>query len=221
MRASPTTVDCDRETPLAHGIACLLFVALSGCATVVVPTQIQFSSLKPGADAVQMFDARPAQAREYREDGRAGTFKFLGDDALRPSAVDLIASRLFEALPASHRGRPVELRRLDVGFLVSPSSLPTSTGTTISVSSDTPGGAIVAGLVLAYGMIATLTRARADERGVAYIEVWVGSDQLRAAQTVPIVSGVGAVQAVESALAAALDDLANQARELKTTTEHM
>jgi hypothetical protein len=62
-----------------------------------------------------------------------------------------------------------------------------------------------------------LAHGGADESGVAYIEVWVGSDRLRVAQTVPIGSGVGAVQAVETALAGALDGLASQARELKAT----
>lgn len=221
MLALPPVVDRDGGDSLACSVAGLLIVALSGCATVIVPTQIQFSSLKPSANAVQIFDTRPTQAREYREEGQGSTFKFLGDDALRPSPVELIASRMSESLPDSHRGRPIELRRLDIGFLISPRSLPTSTGTTISVPSGTPAGAIIAGLVVAYGIIAMLNRGRADESGVAYIEVWVGSDQLRVAQTVPIANGVGAVQAVETALAGALDGLASQVRELKTTAGRM
>lgn len=198
-------------------VACALIAALTACATVVVPTQVQFSSLRPGVDVVQILDPRPPQAREYREEGKGYTF--FADDALRPSPIDLIASRLYESLPDSHRGRPIELRRLDIGFLVSPSSLPTSGGTTISVPSGTPVGAVIAGLALAYGMIAMLTRAGASDSGVAYIEVSVGSDQLRSAQTVPIARRGSASEAVEAALAGALDDLAAQARELKTTAE--
>lgn len=200
-------------------VACVLIAALTACATVIVPTQVQFASLKPGVDVVQILDPRPPQAREYREEGKGYTFKFFADDALRPSPVDLIAARLYESLPDSHRGRPVELRRLDIGFLVSPASLPTSGGTTISVPSGTPVGAVIAGLALAYGMIAMLTRANAGESGVAYIEVSVGSDLLRSAQTVPIARGGSAAEAVEAALAGALDDLALQARHLKTTAE--
>jgi hypothetical protein len=198
-------------------VACVLVAALTGCATVIVPTQVQFASLKAGGDVVQILDSRPPQAREYREEGKGYTFKFFADDALRPSPIDLLAARLYESLPDSHRGRPTELRRLDIGFLVSPPSLPTSGGTTISVPSGTPVGAVIAGLALAYGMIAMLTRASASESGVAYIEISVGADQLRTAQTVPIARGGSAVEAVEAALANALDDLAAQARELRTT----
>jgi hypothetical protein len=200
-------------------VACVQIAALTGCATVIVPTQVQFASLKPGVDVVQILDPRPLQAREYREEGKGYTFKFFADDALRPSPVDLIATRLYQSLPDSHRGRPIELRRLDIGFLVSPPSLPTSGGTTISVPSGTPVGAVIAGLALAYGMIAMLTRANASESGVAYIEVSVGADLLRSAQTVPIARGGSAVEAVEAAVAGALDDLALQARQLKTTAE--
>jgi len=198
-------------------VICVLIAALAGCATVVVPTQVQFASLRPGTDFVQILDPRPPQAREYREEGKGYTLKFFADDALRPSPVAMIAARLYESLPDSHRGRPIELRRLDIGFLVSPPSLPTSTGTTISVPSGTLIGAVIAGLALAYGMIATLSRAGASESGVAYIELSVGSDQLRTAQSVPVARGGSALEAVEAALAGALDDLAAQARELKTT----
>jgi len=200
-------------------VACVLIAALTSCATVIVPTQVQFASLRPGMDVVQILDPRPQQAREYREEGKGYTFKFFADDALRPSPIDLLAARLYQSLPDSHRGRPIELRRLDIGFLVSPPSLPTSGGTTISVPSGTPVGGVIAGLALAYGMIAMLTRAGASESGVAYIEILVGPDQLRTAQTVPIARGGSAVEAVEAALAGALDDLAAQARELKTTAE--
>ena len=200
-------------------VACVLIVALTGCATVIVPTRVQFASLRPGVDLLQILDARPQQAREYREEGKGYTFKFFADDALRPNPVDLIATRLYASLPDSHRGRPIELRRLDIGFLVSPPSLPTSSGTTISAPSGTPVAAVIAGLALAYGMIAMLTRATASESGVAYIELSVGSDQLRAAQTVAIARGGSAAEAVEAALANALDDLAAQARELKTPAE--
>jgi hypothetical protein len=199
-------------------LALALAGALGACATaVVVPTQVRFPSLSPGAEAVPLFDTRPSVAREYREAGRSHTFKFFADDAMRPSPVDLVASRLGEALPQSLRGRPIELRRLDIGFLVAPRSLlPTSSDTSIAVPSGTPAGAIAAGVLLAYGMIAALTGARTDQSGVAYIEVGIGAESLRSAQTVTITGQVGASEAVESALAIALDDLADQARALRS-----
>jgi hypothetical protein len=136
---------------------------------------------------------------------------------MQPSPVDLVASRLGEALPQSLRGHTIELRRLDIGFLVAPRSLlPTSSDTSIAVPSGTPAGVIAAGVLLAYGMIAAFTGARADQSGVAYIEVGIGAESLRTAQTVTITGQVGAVQAVESALATALDDLADQARALRS-----
>ncbi len=190
-------------------------VALCSCATEVVPTQVRFPSLRPGPDRVQMFDSRPAQAREYREQGQGPAFKFLADDAMEPGPVGLVASCIAQALPAAQRGRPIELRRLDIGFLVAPRSLlPGGSGSSVSIASGTPGAAIAAGLLLGYGMIASLAHGRGDSSGVAYIEVRVGDESLRAAQTVAIARNGSASEAVETALASALDDLATQARAL-------
>lgn len=211
MRAALPTRLCGVRLPSAL----LVTVALCGCATVVVPTQVRFPALQTGADQVRLFDSRPRQAREYREQGNDLNFKLLGDDAMQPNPVDLVASCMADALPASQRGRPIELRRLDIGFLVVPHPLlPTSSGTTISVQSGTPAAAIAAGLLIGYGMIAALTRGPADESGVAYIEVWIGGESLRTAQTVAVTQNVSAGAAVEIALANALDDLALQARAL-------
>jgi hypothetical protein len=195
--------------------AALAAAALCSCANVVVPTQVRFPSLRPGPDRVQMFDTRPAQAREYREEGQGPAFKFLGDDGIEPSPVGLVASCIAEALPAAQRGRPIELRRLDIGFLVAPRSLlPSGSGTSISIASGTPAAAIAAGLLLVYGMISSFTHGRADPSGVAYIEVWIGTESLRTAQTVAVARNGSASEAVEAALATALDDLAEQARAL-------
>jgi hypothetical protein len=198
--------------------ALLLAVALGGCAAaVVVPSQVRFPTLSPGAETVPLLDTRPDGAREYRDEGRSRTFKFFADAAMQPSPVDLVASRVAAALPASQRSRPIELRRLDIGFVVSPRSLlPGSSDVSLAVQSGTPASAIAAGVLLAYGMIAAFTGARADQSGVAYIEVGVGTDSLRTAQTVTISGPVGATQAVETALASALDDLADQARALRS-----
>jgi hypothetical protein len=198
-----------------RSLCALLAAALGGCATVVVPTQVRFPALQPGADQVRLFDTRPNEAREYREQGPELSLKLLGDDAIEPNPVNLVASWMAEALPESQRGRPIELRRLDIGFLVVPhASLPAGSGTSISIQSGTPAAAIGAALLLAYGMIAALNRGPAEESGVAYIEVWIGGDSLRSAQTVAVSRSVSAGSAVESALANALDDLAQQARAL-------
>ncbi|HEV2977039.1 MAG TPA: hypothetical protein VG425_05585 [Casimicrobiaceae bacterium] len=208
--ARPSPLRCLR---LSLGLP--LAVALYGCATVVVPTQVRFASLRPSPESVQMVDARPGYAREYREQGGSQTFRFFADDAMQPNAVDLVSSRIAAALPASERGRPVELRRLDIGFLVSPRSLlPGSSDVSIALPSGTPAGAIAAGLLLAYGMIAAFHGPRTNESGVAYIEVAIGADALRTAQTVSVAHSVGAAEAVETAFASALDDLAEQARGL-------
>lgn len=195
--------------------ALLFFVALCGCAAVVVPTQVRFSSLRPGTDQVRLFDSRPSQAREHRQQDQGPRFEFLGDDAIKPDPVGLVASCIAEALSESHRGRRIELRRLDIGFLVVPHSwLPTSSATSLSFPSGTPAAAIAGGALLAYGMIAALSHGRTDESAVAHIEVWIGADSLRTAQTVAITRNVSAVDAVEAALASALDDLALQAHAL-------
>jgi hypothetical protein len=187
-------------------------IALCGCAAVIVPTQVRFPSLKAGPDAVQMVDVRPRTAREYREEGEGPKFKFFADDAMQPNAVGLIASRIAASLPAAQRDRPVELRRLDVGFLLSSRPLwPGSSNTSLSTQSGAPGAAIAAGLLLAYGMIAAIHTPRTDESAVAYIEVAIGADSLRAAQTVAVGRSVGAA---ETAFRSALDDLAEQARAL-------
>jgi len=200
----------------------LLGLALYGCATVVVPTEVRFPSLKPGPDPVQMVDARPLLAREYREQGRSPTYRFFGDDAMRPNPVDLVASRVAAALPEDERDQTIELRRLDIGFLVPPRSLlPGSSDVNLGVPSGSPAAAIAAGLLLAYGLIAALHGSRAEASAVAYIEVAIGTESLRTAQTVSVARSVGAAEAVETALAAALDDLAGQARELRPRAQAM
>jgi hypothetical protein len=197
--------------------ALLLAVVLGGCATVVVPTQVRLPSLEPGADQVRLLDVRPQEAREYREQGPDLNFKFLGDDAIAPNPVNLVASCLAEALPESHRGRPIELRRLDIGFRVVPHSLlPTSSGVGVSIQSGTPAAAIAAGILAGYAMIAALSGEATDESGVAYIEVWIGGELLRSAQTVAVSKQLSAGSAVELALANALDELSLQARALPT-----
>jgi len=196
-------------------LALLCGGALGGCAAVVVPTQVRFATLTTNSEPVPLVDARPPFAREYREQGRSQTFKFLADDAMQPNAVDLVASRIAAALPESQRDHPIELRRLDIGFLVSPRSfLPGSSDLSIALPSGTPAGAIAAGVLLAYGMIAAFNGPRENESGVAYIEVTVGADALRSARTVRVARSVGAAEAVETAFASALDDLADQARGL-------
>ena len=203
-----------RQRSLPPRALLAVVAVISACASVVTPTDVRFAALEPGAKAFPLFDTRPREAREYREEG---DYRFLADDAMQPNPVGMVASRMAESLPASQRGRPVELRRLDIGFLVSPRSLlPTSTGTTVSTPPDSAAGAIVAGLTVAYGAIAALTRPRADTSGVAYIEVWVGRDPLRAASSVPLATR-SAPEALETALGAALGELAAQAKALAAT----
>jgi hypothetical protein len=200
----------------------LLGLGLYGCAAVVVPTEVRFPSLKPGPDPVQMVDTRPPSAREYREQGRNQTYKFFADDAMRPNPVDLVASRIAAALPEAERDRPIELRRLDIGFLVSPRSLlPGSSDMSLPLPTGSPAAAVAAGLLLAYGMISAFHGSREDESAVAYIEVAIGTASLHTAQTVTVARSVGAAEAVETAFAIALDDLADQARELKPRARAM
>ena len=101
------------------------------------------------------------------------------------------------------------------------SLLPTASGTTLWVQSGTPAAAIAAGLLIGYGMLVALSHGPADESGVAYIEVSIGADSLRTAQTVAVTRNVSAGNAVEIALANALDDLALQARSLPPRIEDM
>src|SRR5271170_7479513 len=156
--------------PMAPPFCCLrpplllLGLALAGCATLIVPTEVHFPSLKSGPDAVQMVDARPPLAREYRERGRNQTYKFFADDAMQPNPVDLVASRIAAALPEGERDRPIELRRLDIGFLVSPRSLlPGSSDMSIGLPTGSPAAAVAAVLLLAYGMITAFHGSREDE----------------------------------------------------------
>lgn len=203
----------------ARCFAALAIGLLSGCATVVIPTQVQLASLTPGTRLLALVDGRPSEARDYREEGQGYLRKYLADEGLQPRAFDLVASRLADALPEPYRTRPIEVRRLDVGFLISPNALPTSSDTTLSLASGTSVGVAAVAVLVGYGLIAAINRSRANESGIVFIEVWVGDDQLRSAQNVAITRNVGAAQALESALAAALDELANRARELKPLAE--
>ncbi len=162
-----------------------------------------------------LLDARPTPARDSREQGRGPTLQWLGDDAMQPSPVALGASRIAEALPPAQRGRAIGLRRLDSGFLVAPHPLlPSASNTGISLPSATPTAAIAAGVLLACGIISAWNGPGPEPSAVAYIEVRIGADALRSAQTVAA-GHDGAARAVETAFAAALDDLADQARTLR------
>jgi hypothetical protein len=141
---------------------------------------------------------------------------------MRPNPVDLVASRIAAALPEAERDRPIELRRLDIGFLVSPRSLlPGPSDVSLGLTTGSLAAAVAAGLLLAYGMITAFHGSREDESAVAYIEVAIGTASLRTAQTVTVARSVGAAEAVETAFAIALDDLADQARELKPRAQAM
>ena len=205
----PVVVSTSRvwaSAALAVAFAC-------ACTTAPVPDEVQLVSLKPGAQFAALIDARPQEAKDQ---GRSGYVrKYLPDDAVQPRALDLVASRLGESLPESYRGRALELHRLDVGFLISPNVLPTSSDTTLSLAPSTPGSVVAAAVLVGYGLIAAVNRGRSNEMAVASIDVWIGEQQLRSARTVAITRDVGAAKALESALAAALDDLEEQALELK------
>jgi len=194
-------------------LAALAAVCICACATVDVPDEVQLVTLRADAQAVQLVDARAMDARE-RQQGRGYVRKFLADDAIQPRALDLVASRLGEALPESYRGRAAELHRLDVGFLLSPNALPTASDTTLSLPSTTAGGIVAAAVLLGYGLIKAVNRGHSDNLAIASIDVWIGENQLTSARTVPIGGDMRAAKAIESALASALDDLAHQAREL-------
>jgi len=205
----------------AHSqLAALAAVCVCACATVDVPDEVQLVTLRPGAQAVRLVDARTTDAPE-RQQGRGYVRRFLADDAIQPRALDLLASRLGEALPESYRGRAAELHRLDVGFLLSPNALPTSSDTTLSLSSTTSGGIVAVAVLLGYGLIKAVNRGYSDNRAIASIDVWIGENQLTSARTVPISGDMRAAKAMESALASALDDLAHQARELPLMHDRM
>ncbi|HKE42003.1 MAG TPA: hypothetical protein VKG21_19400 [Casimicrobiaceae bacterium] len=194
-------------------LVALTAVFVCACATVEVPDEVQLVTLRPGAQAVRIIDVRAIDPRE-RQQGRGYVRKFLADDAIQPPALDLLASRLGEALPDSYRSRTVELHRLDIGFLLSPNALPTSSDTTLSLPSTTSGGLVAVAVLLGYSLIRAINHGHSDNLAIASIDVWIGENQLTSARTVPIGADMRAAKAMESALASALDELAQQARDL-------
>jgi hypothetical protein len=203
----------------AHArLAALAAVFVCACATVDVPDEVQLVTLRPGAQAVRLIDARATDPRE-RQEGRGYVRKFLADDAIQPRALDLLASRLGEALPESYRGRAVELHRLDLGFLLSPNALPTSSDTMLSLPSTTSSGVVAVAVLLGYGLIKSINRSHSDNLAIASIDVWIGENQLTSARTVSIGGDMRAAKAMESALALALDEVGQQARELPLKRE--
>ena len=61
----------DSSRDLRLPAALLIAVALGGCATVVVPTQVRFAALEPGANQVRLFDVRPGEAANTAKRVRA------------------------------------------------------------------------------------------------------------------------------------------------------
>ena len=214
-RMTPSPFRCLRLPLLSLGLA------LCGCAAVVVPTEVRFASLKPGRDPAQMVDTRPPAAHEYREQGATRrTSSLPTTPCSRTRSIwspRASPPRCRQRSAAAHRAAPPRHRLSRPAPILAPRLVDLSLG----LPAGSPAAALAAGLLLAYGMIAAFHGSREDESAVAYIEVAIGAASLRTAQTVTVAHSVGAAEAVETAFAIALDDLADQARELKPRVQAM
>lgn len=189
-----------------------LFLA-AGCATVTVPDRVDLTPAKAKTASVKLVDQRPPAAREYREDAFGGSRKLFADAVFRPPVTDLLAARVGEAMPEHLRGLDVDLVQLDVGFLVVPPASRGGAGQPF-IPYGVPAGAAIIGSLIAAGIIAGIDRARAEESAIAFIEIRVGNDALRATRTVTINKDTTTAKALDAAVAAAIDDLAQQTADL-------
>jgi hypothetical protein len=190
------------------GVAWLLAVLASGCATVVVPSKVELATLTAGAGRVELVDTRPPGKRIYRESDKGASEKIFGDDALKPKAFDLLSATLAESLPAIYRGMPVELTQLEVGFWIAPVTMPGSSAGQPYIPPGIPAGAAVIGALIGSAIIYGIQRAKATETAFTMVEVKIGDRLVKASQSQVIWESNGAQAALERTYRLAMEELA-------------
>jgi hypothetical protein len=101
-------------------LACLL--VLGGCISVPAPEHVRLALAVDSPRAV-LRDTRDAGEKVSRT-GRNGDVEYhlLGDSAVDPPILDLLAGRVAKALPNASGGPAVEISRISVGFIRPPRS---------------------------------------------------------------------------------------------------
>ncbi len=181
------------------GCACLL----GACATPTpIPDRIDLVNLKPSSDRVSLKDARPQSARSYRVIESGGTYRFFGDSSISPALLELLSSRIADALPLAYRDTKVEVLRLDVGLWQDSVGAPRIDSSALS-SVDTrgvPTSAVAAGLALGYGLSYAIQSLRVREAAVSNFELNVGGYAVNSVDVIPLKGDLSTSQVLERAV---------------------
>jgi hypothetical protein len=192
---------------LRVGVVVTATSLLGSCATVVPPTSLKIAAAQSAGPPPAIVDARPAQAKAYREENLSSSIsKYFADETLQPAFIELLRYKLADALPPHLRDARLELRQADIGFWIPMDSAPMGNA---FVLAGVPSGAVVLGSLLGLGIVHGIRRASASEYGVAYIVVAVNDQPVPASETVAIKDG-NADEAVRTAVLRALDGLAER-----------
>jgi hypothetical protein len=174
-------------------------VALGGCMSVPAPEIVRLAIVVENPGAV-LRDTRDAGEKLSRT-GRSEDVEYhlLGDAAIEPSILDLVAGRVARALPNAPRGSAIEVYRISVGFIRPPRS-------NAIAAPYAPGGS---GLLLEGG--AELFRRSANTiLASSVIELRRNGERFASNNTVAVTDAVPPVAALSQAVRACLDTLEKQ-----------
>lgn len=199
-----------------HLLAVIFVVAVSGCATRSFPDRIDIATLKPSAARIAVVDERPVEARKVRTaQAKGGDVTFFADEAISPSLVELLASRLATTVPEAFRAAPIRLTRLDVGYVRVSSAYSSNSPTPNVVMLGAPAAATLIGNVVGRGLVEVLNtaigpRTMIRDSGLCNIEISIGEHEITTAQLIPMNSGTTSEAAIEKAVADGLKNLAEK-----------
>jgi hypothetical protein len=197
------------------------FVICAGCATPpAAPEVVRFSALAAGAERVTLVDKRGPQDREPRILRGNGEHIYLGDAAMQPAVLDLIAAKLASSVPGAYRNVPIEILRVDVGFWNAASPGSQMGPLPMVQMPGAPVGAVIVGNLLGHGIVHLLKGGGYSKTyAVAELEISVGGHRIASMDTVPLQEGDKPEQALEKALASGLATLAEKVSTMKHWTQ--
>lgn len=195
---------------IAFALAATAF--LESCATATPPTSLKIASAHAARSLPAVVDARPEQAKSYREENVSSSIsKYFADDTFQPTFIELLRYKLADALPPHLLGARVELRQADIGFWI---PLGASPMVSTYTPAGAPAGAAILGNLFGFGIINGIRRATANEFGVAYIVIAVNDEVVPASETEAI-KDVKPDEAVRAVVLLALDVLARRVAALR------
>jgi hypothetical protein len=183
---------------------------LGACASTPVPDHIDLSGTKLTDARVAIVDMRPPQTKGSRTIEYGGTYRFLADTSIQPALLDLLSSRLAEAIPLAYRNTPIQVVRLDVGLWSDSANVSGLSNTYVPYSPGVPASATAAGLAIGYGLAYALQSLRTRQAAVANFELVVGGYSVTSVDAIPLRGDLSTEQAMQKATNSGIKTIAEK-----------